>query len=53
MDKEECLKDLNELMEVVETYIEKACDKKKYENSAVFRDVKKDLLQTIETIKTK
>jgi len=53
MDKEECLKDLNELLQLVELKIEKNCALKKYENSAVFRDMKKEILTQIETIKNK
>lgn len=50
MNKSECVQELRELITIIQIRIDKAVSEHKYEKSAVFRDIKKDIKHKIKLI---
>ncbi|MBW6481674.1 MAG: hypothetical protein K0B10_01310 [Vicingaceae bacterium] len=52
MNKEEFIKDLEELTAIIQSRIDKCVAELRYEESAFYRDVKKDVEEKIKTLKS-
>lgn len=53
MNMNECLIDLQEILALVQSKIDKAVSEHKYDESALFRDIKKEVELKINNIKSK
>jgi len=50
-DSEDCIKNIDILIKQTEVFIEMACERKKYDSSAFYRDLKKDMEKQIVILK--
>lgn len=53
MNLKDCLSDLKEIQELVQSKIDKAVSEHRYNESALFRDIKKEVELKINNIKSK
>ena len=53
MNMNECLSDLQEILSLVQSKIDKAVSEHRYDESAMFRDIKKEVELKINIIKSK
>lgn len=53
MNLKDCLSDLKEIQELVQSKIDKAVYEHRYDESALFRDIKKEVELKINNIKSK
>lgn len=53
MNMNECLSDLQEILSLVQSKIDKAVSEHRYNESAMFRDIKKEVELKINIIKSK
>lgn len=53
MNMKDCLDDLTEILELVQSKIDKSVSQHRYEESALLRDIKKEIQDKITKIKKK